>query len=109
EGFHFPPPSCRMSSMELNSHPSTKGASMLKVDTSTRAGRMIEAGRIKVTFRSVATGQHITISAKCRKHTDEGWTSCPLDEAMVIFLEVPNASGGWNDRVGKVTRRNGFV
>jgi len=83
---------------------------MFPLDTTTRAGRMLEAGRITVTFRSTATGEHITLTAKARgkKEGSEKWVSVPLADALVVFIEVPNQEG-WNDKVGKVTRRGGFV
>lgn len=83
---------------------------MFPVDETTRAGRMLAAGNVSVTFRSAATGQHITIRAKCRKPDENNkWVNCPLAEAKVVFLSVPNAGGGWDDKVGKVTRAKGFV
>lgn len=83
---------------------------MFPLDTTTRAGRMMEAGRVTVTFRSVRTGEHITLTAKARgkdEATDQ-WISTPLADALVVFIEVPNQEG-WNDKVGKVTRRAGFT
>lgn len=71
---------------------------------------MIEAGRVTVTFTSLKTGEHITLVAKCRApHADTGkWEHASLEDAKVMFIEVPN-SGGWNDKVGRVTRSKGFV
>lgn len=82
---------------------------MFAVNTDTRAGRMLAAGRLTCTFRS-PSGQHITITAKCRKPRDgHGWETCPLDQAKVVFFEVPNAEGGFNDRVAKFTAKLGFT
>ena len=82
---------------------------MFPVDLSTRAGRMMAAGRVTVTFRSERTGEHITILAKARKKDEnDKWSRGPLDEALVVFFEVPNQEG-WNDKVGKATRRAGFT
>ena len=82
---------------------------MINIDETTRAGRMLAAGRVTVTFRS-PSGQHITITAKCRKREDSGrWVRCPLDEAVIVFLEVPSSGGYFPDRVAKITARAGFV
>ena len=82
---------------------------MFPLDTSTRAGRMMEAGRVTVTFRSIRTGEHITILAKARgKDANDRWTATPLAEALVVFFEVPNQEG-WNDKVGKFTSRGSFI
>lgn len=78
-------------------------------DLDTRAGRMFAAGRLTVTFTSAQTGEHITVTAKSRKKDGENWVSCPLDEAMVVFFSVPNAGGGWDDKIGKFTYGKGFV
>lgn len=82
----------------------------LTIDTTKRAGRMLQAGRVTVTFKS-PTGQHITITAKCRapKQDGNGWGHASLDAAKVIFFSVPQAGeGGWDDKVGKLTAR-GFT
>ncbi len=70
---------------------------------------MAAAGRITVTFTSEATGEHITVTAKSRKNVDGKWVGCPLAEAMVVFFSVPQAGGGWDDKIGKATRGKGFV
>lgn len=81
---------------------------MIALDLSKRAARMMEAGRVTVTFRS-PSGNHITLVAKSRGTDENGkWVSVPLAEAKVIFVEVPNETG-FNDKVGKITRRAGFV
>jgi hypothetical protein len=79
-------------------------------DLTTRAGRMLAAGRLTVTFTSANSGEHITITTKSRKPDENGkWVSCPLAEAKVVFFSVPNADGGWDDKVGKFTYGRGFV
>jgi len=81
---------------------------MFDIDPTVRAGRMLAAGRVTVTFRS-PSGQHITLLAKCRTiDADDKWVASSLDEAKVVFVEVPS-EGGWNDKVGKITRSKGFV
>src|ERR1035437_877136 len=90
--------------MEIN-----KEDKMFPLDTSLRAARMREQGRVTVTFRS-PTGQHITITAKAKAPRDngKGWTTVPLAQAKIVYFEVPN-SDGWNDRIAKMTHRGGFV
>lgn len=80
----------------------------LTLDTTKRAARMLEAGRVTVTFTS-PSGQHITITAKCRANVDGKWQAVSLANATVMFFEVPNHDRGFNDRVGKLTGRNGFT
>jgi len=82
---------------------------MFALNTSLRAARMMEQGRVTVTFRS-PTGSHITITAKAKapRENGQGWTTVPLAEARVVYFEVPNETG-WNDRVAKMTRNGGFV
>jgi len=84
---------------------------MFQVNENTRPGRMLAQGRLTVTFLS-PSGTHLTVTAKARKAPEsEGarWTRSNLAEASVVFFEVPNASGGWNDRIAKFTRARGFV
>lgn len=86
----------------------------LSPDLNTRAGRMLAAGRVKVTVTSHATGEHITILFKAFcdnrdrqfKSTGKNWEPCTLDEATHVFVEVPN-QGDWNDKVGTFYPRNG--
>lgn len=78
-------------------------------DLDTRAGRQLAAGRLTVTFTSATTGEHITIKAKSRKVVDGNWVASNLEDAKVIFFSVPNAGGGWDDKVGKFTYGKGFV
>lgn len=81
---------------------------MIQLDPSKRAARMLAAGRLTVTFRS-PSGQHITLTAKCRAPQDDGrWVASSLADAKVVFIEVPNQEG-WNDKVAKVTRAKGLV
>lgn len=76
-------------------------------DAGMRAGRMMNAGRVKVTVTSLKTGVHITVLLKAfadnrqRQYstTDKNWMQCPLRDATHVFCEVPNSSG-WNDKVG---------
>jgi hypothetical protein len=80
----------------------------LTLDTTKRAARMLEAGRVTVTFTS-PSGQHITITAKSRAKIDDRWQGVPLAKATILFFEVPNHDNGFNDKVGKLTGRGGFV
>ena len=82
---------------------------MFEVSSQSRAGRMLQAGRLTVTFRS-PSGQHVTIQAKCRRprQGSSGWEGCALSEAKVVFFQVPNSQGGYADRVAKYTERDGF-
>ncbi len=76
-------------------------------DMNTRAGRMLAAGRVKVTVTQ-GDGEHITILFKSfadnreRQYQDvsKRWVACPLHDATHVFAEVPNASGEWNDKIG---------
>ena len=82
----------------------TLGMDKNSLNLDTRAGRMLAAGRLTVTFRS-PSGQHITLTAKCRAPQENGkWSASSYADARVIFIEVPNETG-WNDKVGKVTSR----
>lgn len=85
-------------------------------DESTRAGRMMMAGRVKVTMTSPTTGDHITILFKCiadnrnrqyKGNVDKNWIECSYPDATHVFAEVPNASGEWNDKVGTYYPRTG--
>jgi len=84
---------------------------MITVDTNTRAGRMIAAGRITLTFRSPKTGEHITLIARASAPPTDGskkWHASNLNDAKILWIEVPN-QGGWNDKVAKYTRGKGLV
>lgn len=78
-------------------------------NTETRVGRMLDGGRVTVTFTSPKTGEHITVTAKSRAPQENGkWGHATLAEAKVIFFEVPN-SDGFNDKIGKYTDGKGFT
>lgn len=86
----------------------------LSPDLNTRAGRMLAAGRVKVTVTSRDTNEHITVLFKAFadnrdkqfKANGKRWEPCVLDEATHVFVEVPN-QGEWNDKVGTFYPRNG--
>lgn len=66
-----------------------------------RANRMLDAGQVRVTVTSKATGQHITVRFKASAKRDGRWTSVPLADASHVFVEVPNASDTMlNDKIG---------
>lgn len=87
----------------------------LSPDLDTRAGRMLAAGRVKVTVTSKETGEHITILFKAFadnrngefKENGKRWEPCVLSEASHVFTEVPGASGEWADKVGTFYPRSG--
>ena len=82
---------------------------MITLDLTQRAARMLEQGRVTVTFRS-PTGRHVTLRARCRAPQEDGrWVTCSLEEAKVVFFEVPSGGAGWSDKVARVTRRGGLV
>ena len=83
----------------------------LALDLNLRAARMLEQGRVTVTFVSGKTGQHITIRARCRKpgsDPSQSWEICPLAEARVINFDVPN-SQGFPDKVARYSVGRGIV
>lgn len=78
-------------------------------DMSTRAGRMMAAGRCKVTLTRDGTDDHITVLfqavADNRDRTydpqqNKNWVDCEMADATHLFAEVPTPSGGWNDKIG---------
>lgn len=76
--------------------------STITPDLNTRAGRMLDAGDVRVTVTSSRTGEHITIRFKAHRKDEAGkkrWPRCPLAEASHVFVEVPNPDG-WGDKVG---------
>lgn len=84
-------------------------------DLSTRAGRMMAAGRVKVTVTGKETGNHITVLLKCiadnrnRQYDAESmknWIECDLGPCTHLFAEVPNESG-WNDKIGTFYPKTG--
>lgn len=85
----------------------------LAPDLNTRAGRMLAAGRVKVTVKKT-DGEHITVLFKTfRDNRDrqfkangKNWEPCVLEESTHVFVEVPN-QGDWNDKVGTFYPRNG--
>lgn len=81
---------------------------MINLDTTKRAARMLEQGRVTVTFQSPSS-QHITVRARCRKpgQNNGPWEVCPLAEAMVISFDVPSSTGA--DKIARYSRRKGFV
>lgn len=88
---------------------------IISPDLNTRAGRMLAAGRVKVTVTSQKTGEHITILFKAFadnrdrqfKENGKNWEPCVYAEATHVFVEVPGASGEWADKVGTYYPRNG--
>lgn len=78
----------------------------LVADETTRAGKMLAAGDVRVTVTSKKTGEHITIRFKAFKDTRDtpgkNWTRVPLVEATHVFIEVPTPgnSWAWADKVG---------
>jgi len=82
----------------------------LHANLNTRAGRMLAAGDVRVTVTSKDSGQHITIRFKAfAKNEGPGkrWIRVPLEEASHVFVEVPNASGEWSDKVGTFYPKSG--
>lgn len=84
-------------------------------DLTTRAGRMMEAGRVKVTVSSSASGEHVTVLLKCiadnrQRQFDpmvnKNWIECTRPNATHVFAEVPNADG-WNDKIGTFYPKSG--
>jgi Family of unknown function (DUF6011) len=78
-------------------------------DMSTRAGRMMSAGRCKVTVTRKETEEHITVFFNCfadnrNKEFDsensKRWVNCQLADATHVFVEVPTPSGQYNDKIG---------
>lgn len=80
-------------------------------DMATRAGRMMAAGRCKVTMVNQANvpQTHVTILfqsvADNRDRTafpdvNKNWVDCQLADATHVFAEVPTPSGQWNDKIG---------
>ena len=81
---------------------------MLQVNTNTRAGRMLEAGRLVVTLKSLVSGEHMTLKLRARTIDGGKWHGSDLEHAKVLFIEVPSNSWDRKDKVAKVTRRGGF-
>lgn len=77
-------------------------------DMITRAGRMMTAGRCKVTM-TYPSGEHITIlfqavadnrDRSAFPKENKNWVDCQLADASHLFAEVPTPSGKWNDKLG---------
>jgi len=88
----------------------------LVAETDTRAGRMFTSGDVRVTVtqtngRKATRGEHITIRFKALRDNRDGegrnWLRVPLNEATHVFIEIPNASGNWPDKVGVFYPRTG--
>jgi hypothetical protein len=81
----------------------------LVAETDTRAGRMFSAGDVRVTVTQ--RGEHITIRFKALRDNRDGegrnWLRVPLNEASHVFMEVPNSSGEWPDKIGVFYPRTG--
>jgi hypothetical protein len=78
-------------------------------DVTHRAGRMMAAGRVKVTMTDKRTNEHFTVLFKSfadnrDKQFDpeisKRWAPCFYEQATHVFVEIPNAQGGWNDKIG---------
>lgn len=98
----------------------------LTADESWREGRMLAAGDIRITVTDLESGSHITVRFKSildnrpgsahpgttnhdRMRPDEqkNWLRVPLLEASHVFLEVPNVSGEFPDKIGTYYPRTG--
>jgi hypothetical protein len=53
----------------------------------TRAGRMLAAGRLKVTIKSLKSGKHLTVSFTSMKKMEGRWAHVPIDEASHVFIK----------------------
>jgi len=62
----------------------------LTPDVTTRAGRMLAAGRLTMTVKSVATGKHLTVDLSCcvRDERTGSWDNVPFSEAKWCFLQL---------------------
>jgi hypothetical protein len=78
-------------------------------DPQHRAGRMMLAGRVKVTCASEKHNWHITVALKCfadnrnrqfDAEKQKNWVECQLADATHIFVEVPRPDGGYADKIG---------
>lgn len=85
-------------------------------DPTTRAGNMLSAGRVKVTVTDITSGEHITVLFKCfadnrdrqyDSNVQKNWAPCPYADATHVFVEVPNASSDWNDKIGTFYPKTG--
>jgi hypothetical protein len=72
---------------------------------------MFSLGDVRVTVQEGKNGNHITVRFKAILDNREGdgrnWLRVPLNEATHVFIEVPNASGEWPDKIGVFYPRTG--
>lgn len=91
----------------------------LRPDESTRAGRMLAAGDVRVTVTDCEADEHITVRVKGildnrevngqrpEPSENKNWIRVPLVRATHVFLEVPNAGGTFPDKIGTFYPRTG--
>jgi hypothetical protein len=91
----------------------------LIANESTRVGRTLAAGDIRVTvddgvcsitirFKALLDNRfNSTNSTRPRPDQKRNWLRVPLDEATHVFVEVPNPSGNYPDKVGTFYTRTG--
>lgn len=91
----------------------------LHADESTRAGRMLAAGDVRVTVTDVGTDEHITVRFKAildnrenngqrpEPSQNKNWVRAPLARATHVFIEVPSAGGTYPDKIGTFYPRTG--
>lgn len=53
----------------------------------TRAGRMMAAGRVKITIKSLKTGAHLTLAFRGWKKEGNEWKMVPFSEATNISIK----------------------
>lgn len=73
------------------------------INTETRLGRMLEAGRLTATVTSKVTGQHLTVTIKSLAKPDgaRGWQAVPFAEGTLIVVD--EGDGGWGaERIGRI-------
>lgn len=88
--------------------------SRLEAHEETRAGRMLAAGDVRVTVTDAESKEHVTVRFKAMLDNRDGragegkrWLRVPLEEATHIFIEVPNASGDFPDKIGTFYPKTG--
>jgi hypothetical protein len=91
----------------------------LIADESTRIGRMLNAGDIRVTvtddvcsitirFKALLDNRfNSTNSTRPRPDQKRNWLRVPLSEATHVFAEVPNPGGNYPEKVGTYYTRTG--
>jgi Family of unknown function (DUF6011) len=63
----------------------------------TRMGRMLAAGRVTVTMKSLKSGEHLTLTLKCSVKNDKGkWKNVPFAEATHVYITQGDGSWGSN-------------